>query len=449
MRFYHLSSRTLLVLLSLFLQFWATTNADSSGTCSPTQDCTSGCCSTSGFCGFGPEFCGQGNCTSTCDAKAECGPYAEADSYDCPLNVCCSKYGFCGTTEDFCGDGCLTGCDKVNQPSCGGASSDSRIIGYYQSWGYKRKCNAWSPENIVAGAWTHLNYAFALIGSDHRIAMMNSFDKDLYTRFTSLKQRSPGLSVYISVGGWDAGGKSFSDMVSTSVNRGTFIKSAISFMATYGFDGIDIDWEYPAADDREGVPADTANLVTFLKELKAACGNIYGVTVTLPSSYWYLQGFDLAAMESHVDWFNFMSYDIHGTWDGNSPWTKSVVQPHTNLSEISEGLDLLWRNKIDPHKVVLGEAFYGRSFTLADPTCTVPGCPFREGDDASGGDPGECTDTRGILSDAEIQEIIKEHDLTPVFDKEAAVKYIVWNSNQWYGQLGPHTPNWKLTLHRP
>lgn len=56
-------------------------------------------------------------------------------------------------------------------------------------------------------------------------------------------------------------------------------------MHTYGFDGIDIDWEYPAAGDRGGVPADTANFVQLLKELRAACGTKYGITATLPSSY--------------------------------------------------------------------------------------------------------------------------------------------------------------------
>lgn len=51
---------------------------------------------------------------------------------------------------------------------------------------------------------------------------------------------------------------------------------------------------------------------------KSAAGRL-GVTLTLPSSYWYLKGFDIVNLEPNVDWFNFMSYDIHGTWDGNNP----------------------------------------------------------------------------------------------------------------------------------
>ncbi|KAI2734245.1 CAZyme family GH18 [Penicillium roqueforti] len=351
--------------------------------------------------------------------------YAPTDSYDCPLNVCCSQYGFCGTTSDFCGTGCITGCDEVVEPSCSGSTSDARVIGYYSSSAYTRTCNAWTPEDIDAGLWTHLIYAFATIGSDYKIGMAKSFDSELYPRFTALKQSAAGLSTMISVGGWDEGGTIFSDMVSTTERRSTFIDSVMAFMSTYGFDGIDIDWEYPAASDRGGVAADTQNYVSLLKEMKAAFGSVYTVTATLPSSYWYLQGFDVSGMEPYVDWFHFMSYDIHGTWDGNNPYTEAVVQPHTNLTEIKEGLDLLWRNDIDPSKVVLGEAFYGRSFTLSESSCTSPGCPF-----SGGGTPGECTDTAGILSDAEIQNVISENNLTPILEETAAVKYIVWDDNQ-------------------
>lgn len=126
-------------------------------------------------------------------------------------------------------------------------------------------------------------------------------------------------------------------MVSSSTSRSSFIQSAIAFMRTYAFDGIDMDWEYPAATDRDGVAADTANFVTFLKELRQACGSTYGISATLPSSYWYLQGFDIAGMQDYLDFFNLMcecpvsdsispvtltssAYDIHGTWDGNNAY---------------------------------------------------------------------------------------------------------------------------------
>lgn len=46
----------------------------------------------------------------------------------------------------------------------------------------------------------------------------------------------------------------------------------------------------------------------------------------------YLRGFDVIGLSKYVDHFNFMSYDIHGTWDGNSEYTSAVVNPHTNLT---------------------------------------------------------------------------------------------------------------------
>jgi chitinase len=101
-------------------------------------------------------------------------------------------------------------------------------------------------------------------------------------------------------------------MSSSSTNRQAFIQGLMKFMDTYGFDGVDLDWEYPASDDRGGVPADRANYVSLLKDMRTAFGTSYGLTVTLPTSYWYLQHFDLEGMAASVDWFNLMSYDLHG-----------------------------------------------------------------------------------------------------------------------------------------
>lgn len=155
--------------------------------------------------------------------------------------------------------------------------------------------------------------------------------------------------------------------------------------------------KYPAASDRGGVAADTANFVSLVKELRTAFGSNKGVTCTLPSSFWYLQGFDVASMQDYVNWFNFMSYDIHGTWDSTSKFTGPYIRPHTNWTEISQGLDLLWRAGVTPDKVTLGLGWYGRSFTLTDETCVTPNgvCMF-----SAGGDPGPCTQSAGTLSNA-------------------------------------------------
>jgi chitinase len=84
---------------------------------------------------------------------------------------------------------------------------------------------------------------------------MNSWDEDYYVEFNALKDRKSGLKTYISVGGWDAGGKVFSNMAQFPGTRKAFITSSIVFMERHGFDGIDIDWEYPAAEDRGNNPA--------------------------------------------------------------------------------------------------------------------------------------------------------------------------------------------------
>lgn len=92
------------------------------------------------------------------------------------------------------------------------------------------------------------------------------------------------------------------------------------------------------------------------------------LTSNQPSSYWYMQHFDIVSIDPIIDWFNVMTYDLHGTWDSSDPYIGSVALAHTNLTEITESLDLLWRNNIDPAKVNLGLGFYGRS-TLPFPSC--------------------------------------------------------------------------------
>lgn len=73
--------------------------AEDDYSCRAGRPCHNGaCCGASGYCGYGPTYCGTG-CISNCKASAECGQYSNPAGKKCPLNTCCSKHGFCGTTK--------------------------------------------------------------------------------------------------------------------------------------------------------------------------------------------------------------------------------------------------------------------------------------------------------------------------------------------------------------
>ncbi|KAL8916580.1 MAG: hypothetical protein Q9172_006245 [Xanthocarpia lactea] len=359
-----------------------------------------------------------------------------AEQTDSRLTI---EFGFCGMTEEFCtkgsGDkkGCQSNCD---QPGSGASGGDvqSGVIGYYESWVHERSCNGMGFRDIPVGGLTHLYFSFGYITpGDFNIAPMDNAPPSLFSDLTDLKKKNSGLKAVVALGGWtfnDNGTATqpvFSDMVGSSVNRARFISNLLSFMREYAFDGVDIDWEYPGAPDRGGHPDDGKNFVILLKELKDAIGEQptpYEVSFTVPTSYWYLRWFDLKAVD-YVDFINVMSYDLHGVWDSTNPIGNHVLA-HTNLTEIKQAFDLFWRNDIPANKLNLGLGFYGRSFQLSDPSCYKPGCKFK-----GGANPGACTQNSGTLSYKEITQIIDQKKIKLYYDKENAVKYIVWNSDQW------------------
>ncbi|KAI7026582.1 glycoside hydrolase family 18 protein, partial [Hortaea werneckii] len=404
--------------------------------CSASAPCSNGaCCGASGYCGYGPKYCG-GGCLSQCDATAECGKFASEPDKKCPLNVCCSQFGFCGTTEDFCDDKCQSNCEQHPTPPGGGTGKVfEKVIGYYESWSDRKLCHKVKPTDLPLDALTHVNYAFAYIDPDSYevVTMDTSTPGSLFDDTTILKQIKPDLEVWVSIGGWTFSDDNtatqpvFGDIAESSSKRQQFANNLVHFMSQHGFDGVDLDWEYPGTPDRGGRERDTDNYVSLLKTLRETfdkSGGKYGITFTAPSSFWYLRWFNLPGMMKYADWMNFMTYDLHGTWDASNP-IGSIVQGHTNLTEIKLATELLWRNDIAPEKVVLGFGFYGRSFTLADSSCSKPGCPF-----SGASNPGPCTATGGYLGFYEIREVLKS-GAKPIHDEDAAVNYLVFDSDQW------------------
>ncbi|KAJ5720986.1 uncharacterized protein N7483_008920 [Penicillium malachiteum] len=284
-----------------------------------------------------------------------------------------------------------------SEPSCAASTdvSNLRRIGYYSLSTLERPCDVMEPADIPAGALTHINIAFIQFTDKWEID--DSKYGSQVAEIASLKDSNMGLRVSISVGGWDFNDGStatyFSDMASTSANRKTFIDSVVNYLVKYGLDGIEIDWEYPVASDRSGTAADKENYVSLVKEMQEAFAAYdFDLTVTLPCSYWYMQNFDIVSMEKYVSWFNVMSYDMNGAWNADSAYIGPYMYGLTNLTEIEEGFDLLWRNNIDPANVVMGMAFYGRTFKMETDDCYQIGCEFD-----TTGSAGQCSQTAGIL----------------------------------------------------
>ncbi|KAE8851787.1 hypothetical protein PTNB73_00804 [Pyrenophora teres f. teres] len=375
-----------------------------------------------------------------------CGKYSKDGKQKCGMNLCCSATGWCGTTNLYCVNGdpkgltlpCQAGfgsCKVKSGRTCGvgSGSTGGRTIGYYQGSNTRdRLCNHIYPNDIVTTGYTHLYYAFASINpTSFAVTNADPGDIALYTQFTALQKK--GIKTWIAVGGFDfsdperATHRTWSQLCSTPSNRAAFIKSLLDFMPKYGFQGVDLDWEYPVSPDRGGVPVDTQNLVLLIKEMRAAFGSKYGISLTLAPDYWYLRYFDAKSMESSVDFFGFMAYDLHGPWDINQKTIQPVVRGQADIREIGNDTLPLWFDELDASKINFGVALYGRGYTVANPSCNSVGCAF-----SGPSNPGICTNSAGAMGLAEIQDLIKTKGLTPNYLPDLMMKEITWD-DQWIG----------------
>ncbi|KAF5024578.1 hypothetical protein F66182_3341 [Fusarium sp. NRRL 66182] len=412
-----------------------------------TAPCIDGsCCGKDSICGYGPDYCGQG-CKSQCDATAMCGEYSENADMPCGMKLCCSATGWCGTTQVYCDNAdplhktlpCQAGygsCSITGPPACakGSGGSSARTIGYYQSWNVRtRLCNKVSPKQLDTTKYTHIFFSFAFIDpTSFRIAPAHPEDIELMKEFTSLA--SSRLKTWIAIGGFDfsnpevATHKTWSQMVSTKANRAAFISSVKEYMDTFGFSGVDLDWEYPGDPKRGGNKlADTRNLVSLVREMRAAYGQSYGISLTLAPDYWYLRWFDAKAMEQYVDFFGFMAYDLHGSWDADVLALGKKVRGQADIREIRNNTVPLWFDGLNPQKLNFGLAMYGRGYTLADPSCNQLLCGF-----SGPSKPAPCTGFGGVMSLLEIQQLIKKKNLKPQYLPDSMMKQITWD-DQWIG----------------
>ena len=251
------------------------------------------------------------------------------------------------------------------------------VSGYYASWAAYSGFTPLDIENV--DKLTHIFYAFANIGSDLKVTMGDpEVDPANFQELLQLKKQYPQLKTILSIGGWTWSAR-FSDAVSTQARREAFADSAIAFMVQYGFDGIDIDWEYPVSgglSTNKTRAADKENFTLLMKTLreKLVIRGIferkqYLLTFAGPSDATCLKNFELQKVASYVDFALAMTYDMHGGegryTDFNAPlYTPSERSPQYQWS--SDDAVNAWLGAGFPReKLILGIPFYGRQFNNA------------------------------------------------------------------------------------
>jgi chitinase len=302
------------------------------------------------------------------------------------------------------------------------------VVGYFTQWGiYERQ---YYVDMVPASRLTHINYAFINITKgdnqpsnyvyiqgeipNSRTPTPECFLADPWAdvehgrggfsaaetvrgnfgQLRQLKERHPHLRTLMSIGGW-TWSTNFPKAASTADNRRIFAASCVAMMRRYGFDGLDVDWEYPVSGGLtpSNDPADKRNYTLLLQEMRrqldaagaADGGRRYLLTIAAPAGDRNIGNLELRELGEVLDWINVMNYDLAGEWDSVTghlsamhPWS-GQLNPLWNGEKV---VDQYLAGGVPEDKIVLGVPFYGRSMAgvtstanlgLAQPFPTRPG----------------------------------------------------------------------------
>jgi chitinase len=279
------------------------------------------------------------------------------------------------------------------------------VAGYFAQWAIYRR--NYLVKNVVtsgsAEKLTVINYAFAGIDDDLKCMSLDPFAdynkafdesesvdgvadptsgtvlRGNFNQLRKLKIMYPQIRVLISIGGW-SDSYNFSD-AALPENRAAFVSSCVDMFINGNFapgivdptvfDGIDVDWEYPAMPGMEGNvyrPEDTQNFTALLAEFRSQLDAIDPdllLTIAAPAGEPYYSKIELGLIHPYLDWINLMTYDYHGGWEmttnHHAPLYSSPADPTAGGSTNDTVLAYLDAG-ISAGKLHLGVPFYGRGW---------------------------------------------------------------------------------------
>jgi len=243
---------------------------------------------------------------------------------------------------------------------------------------------------IPAAQINDLIYAFGEPNDAGICSPPSAAQAGTFAALRRLRRQHPGLRLIVSIGGWDAAPQ-YSDIALTAASRVRFAASCErAFLTGQGFDGIDLDWEFPVHGGmNRSRPQDRADATALVREFRRQLDALgrrnhrhYLLTVATPAGTWQQGGaysvtdsYDLAALARSVDWLNVMTYDMNTIFSPLSAFNAPLgadpldrtPEPQRSRDNLTSAVRYYESQDVPAAKIMLGVAFYGRGFTGVSP----------------------------------------------------------------------------------
>jgi chitinase len=221
-------------------------------------------------------------------------------------------------------------------------------LGYWQPWG-----NPTVPLNEIEwGGLTHIVHAWALVRADGSLDLEDELVSTQGPILVSTAH-AHGVKAILGLGQpyWRGETNNFQSAITSNLSG--LVNNVMNVVNTYGFDGVDIDWE-PFSDSGNG-PA----MRNLAAALRAALGTKTLSTSVIVNNHRYW-----GTVSSYFDRIGVMTYDLTGTWNPYS-WHNSALYGPADESvwSIDLAVKRFMASGVPASKIAIGIPFFGYRWT--------------------------------------------------------------------------------------